>query len=189
MPIPTNATEFNQQFQSEDSCITFLENIRWPHGFVCPNCSHDDGYRLHSRPLIQCPLCHHQTSVTAGTVFHRTRIPLRVWFFIIYSMSQDKGGASSTRLAAQLGMHQNTVWHIMHKVRHAMGRRDENISLAGFIRWRGQVTRRCGRPMIWICWARLRRRRLGSVVVHRLGGRGTRSLDGRLAGIVDCGAG
>lgn len=133
MHIPKNAIEFNSIFDSEASCLDFLENIRWPHGFVCPNCQHDDGYRLHCRRLIQCPLCRHQTSVTAGTVFHKTRIPLRVWFYIMFSMSHDKGGASSIRLAAELGMHQTTVWFVMHKLRIAMGRRDELIKLAGFI--------------------------------------------------------
>ncbi|MBS1994203.1 MAG: IS1595 family transposase [Cyanobacteria bacterium SZAS LIN-3] len=133
MHIPRNAIEFNARFDSEASCLDFLENIRWPHGFICPNCQHDDGYRLHCRRLIQCPLCRHQTSVTAGTIFHKTRIPLRIWFYIMFSMSQDKGGASSTRLAAELGMHQTTVWFVMHKLRMAMGRRDELIKLAGFI--------------------------------------------------------
>lgn len=133
MHIPENAIEFNQQFSSEESCLAFLKKVRWPNGFICPNCQHDGGYQLRTRPVIQCVLCKHQTSVTAGTIFHRTHLPLRVWFYIIFSVAHDKGGASSCRLAAELGLNQNTVWHILHKLRHVMGRRDETIKLAGFI--------------------------------------------------------
>lgn len=133
MQIPENAIEFNERFNSEESCLAFLKEIRWPNGFICPNCQHDDGYQLKTRPLIQCVLCKHQTSITSGTIFHRTHLPLRIWFYIIFSMAQDKGGASSCRLAAELGIQQKTAWHIMHKLRHAMSRRDEGISLAGFV--------------------------------------------------------
>lgn len=133
MQIPANAIEFNDQFNSDEDCLAFIAELRWPNGFVCPNCGHDDGYQLRSRPLIQCSVCRHQCSITAGTLFHKTRLPLRVWLYIIYSMAHDKGGSSSTRLAAQLGMHQTTVWHIQHKIRKAMGHRDQPIQLAGFI--------------------------------------------------------
>jgi hypothetical protein len=133
MHIPAGAMEFNDRFDSEDACLAFLEELRWPNGFICPNCQHDDGYRIQTRPLIQCALCRKQTSVTAGTVFHKTHLPLRVWFYIIYSMAQDKGGASSSRLGAELQLPQKTVWYVMQKLRHAMGRRDELITLAGFI--------------------------------------------------------
>ncbi len=133
MHIPDNAIEFNQTFDSEESCLAVLEKLRWPNGFICPNCGHDDGYRLKCRPLIQCTICHAQTSVTAGTLFHRTHLPLTVWFYIIFSTSEDKGGASSARIAAELNMRQKTVWNILHKLRYAMGLRDDLIRLAGFI--------------------------------------------------------
>lgn len=133
MKIPEDAIQFSDQFATEDGCLDFIEEVRWPHGFVCPNCQHNDGYHLHTRKLIQCVLCRHQSSVTAGTIFHKTKVPLRAWFYIIFSMAHDKGGASSTRLARELGMNQNTVWHIMHKLRRAMGARDQSITLAGFI--------------------------------------------------------
>ncbi len=133
MNIPNDAMAFNDQFNSEEQCLAFLEELRWPNGFVCPNCNHDNGYRISTRRLIQCAVCRHQTSVTAGTIFHKTRIPLRVWFYILFSVGHDKGGASSTRLANELQMHQTTVWHLLHKIRTAMGRRDESILLSGFI--------------------------------------------------------
>src|ERR1700679_928605 len=109
MEIPSNIIEFNDRFNSEEACLEFLKEIRWPQGFVCPNCNHDDGYFLECRPLIQCVLCRHQTSVTAGTLFHKTHVPLRIWFYLIQELVSDKGGASSCRLAATLKMPQKTV--------------------------------------------------------------------------------
>lgn len=133
MEIPEGAIAFNEQFSNEEACLTFLEKLRWPKGFICPNCEHDDGYRIKTRRLIQCALCRKQTSVTSGTIFHKTHLPLRVWFYIVFSMSQDKGGASSSRLGAELKIPQKTVWYVMQKLRHAMGRRDENLMLSGFV--------------------------------------------------------
>lgn len=129
----TNAIEFQDRYSTEDACIQALIKLRWPKGFVCPNCGHDDAYFLSARRLYQCTVCRHQASITSGTIFHKSRIPLRHWFWMIFLMAQDKGGTSASRLAKQLGMYQKTVWHMLHKIRHAMGSRDSGISLAGLI--------------------------------------------------------
>lgn len=76
-------TEFQVAFATEEACLEYLEKLRWPAGFRCPNCSHDVGYSLAARRLIQCAVCRHQASVTAGTMFHKTRIPLVHWFWMI----------------------------------------------------------------------------------------------------------
>ena len=133
MDVPMTALDFQDRFRTEDDCIDAIRKLRWPRCFICPNCQHDDGYFLRERALMQCVNCRHQTSVTAGTIFHGTKIPLRNWFWMIYMMAHDKGGASSSRLAEQLGMYQKTVWHIMQKIKHAMGKRDEPFTLAGLI--------------------------------------------------------
>lgn len=129
---PMTAIEFIDKFRTEDDCVDALIKLRWPNGFICPNCGHDDAYKL-KRELFQCTVCRHQTSVISGTIFHGTKVPLRNWFWIIYEVAQDKGGASSSRLAKQLGMYQKTVWYLLQKVRHAMGSRDQGIKLAGLI--------------------------------------------------------
>jgi len=128
-----SAIEFQDRFRTEEDCLEFIRKMRWPKGFICPNCGHDDAYELNDRRLYQCCVCRRQTSVTAGTIFHKTRTPLRKWFYMIYQVAQDKGGASSSKLARQLKGFQSTVWNQLHKLRHAMERRDENITLAGFI--------------------------------------------------------
>ncbi len=127
------AVIYHKRFASDEECSDALARLRWPKGFVCPNCGHDDGYTLSTRRLVQCCVCRHQTSVTAGTIFHRTRVPLSAWFYIIYHVCHDKGGSSATRLSEQLGMYYKTVWHILQKVRHAMKSRDSAITLAGLI--------------------------------------------------------
>lgn len=127
------ATEFQDWFSNEEDCQQALIDLRWPKGFVCPNCGHDDFYFLEKRGLHQCCVCRSQVSITAGTIFHGTKVPLRKWFWILFEVAHDKGGGSSTKLARQLGMYQKTVWHMLQKVRHVMGRRDEGITLAGVI--------------------------------------------------------
>jgi transposase-like protein len=129
----TNALEFQDRFRTEEDCLEYIRQVRWPNGFQCPNCGHDFGYEIKERRLFQCGVCRKQTSVTAGTIFHKTRTPLRKWFWMMYQMTNDKGGASSSRLAKQLGGFQSTVWNQLQKLRHAMERRDETITLAGFI--------------------------------------------------------
>lgn len=144
------AIQFQKRFSSEQACLDALEKLRWPNGFRCPNCEHDHGYKLASKRLVQCAVCRHQTSVTAGTLFHKTRVPLQNWFWIIYSIAHDKGGCSALRMSQQLGMHYDTVWHIVQKIKHAMARRDESILLAGLIEldtmFVGPEARKMGKP-------------------------------------------
>jgi transposase-like protein len=150
MHTTITAIQFQDRFRTEEDCELALAKLRWPDGVRCPNCGHDDAYHLKGRRLFQCTVCRVQTSVTAGTLFHKTRIPLRHWFWMIYEVAQDKGGGSSSRLARQLGMYQKTVWHLLQKIRHAMGRRDEGITLAGVIELDealiGPHARKTGRP-------------------------------------------
>jgi hypothetical protein len=131
---PTTLLEFQKRYSTEDACLRAIEKMRWPKGYICPICNHGVGYRLTTRRLIECAKCKHQSSIIAGTIFHKTRIPLLNWFWMIFLVARDKGGASALRLAKQLGMHYDTVWHILHKIRLAMSKRDkEAVQLAGLI--------------------------------------------------------
>lgn len=130
LPLP----KFQQRFSSEEACLQAIFDIRWPKGFVCPYCGHSDGNRLSTRPrIVQCCVCRRQTSITSNTIFHRSHIALTQWFLGIYLFAHDKGGASATRLAKQLGMHYATVWFMLHRLRFAMATREENLTLAGYI--------------------------------------------------------
>ena len=128
-----DALSFQKSFSTESQCRAFLVKLRWPQGFICPNCQHDDAIYLAPRQLFQCRLCKHQTSVTAGTIFHKTHLPLTCWFWIIFQIVHDKGGVSANSLASQLNRPYKTIWHVLHKLRYAMNRRDEGITLGGLI--------------------------------------------------------
>ena len=119
--------EFNKHYRTEDDCLQAIEKMRWPNGFICPKCQHDDGYRLSRKRIIECAVCKHQTSITAGTIFHKTRIPLLKWFWMMFLVVQDKGGSSALKLSKQLDMHFRTVWNILHKLREAMSKRDNDV--------------------------------------------------------------
>ena len=85
--------DFLSLYGTEQQCFDTLYRWRWPDGFVCPNCGHDRGCQLTTHKLQQCYRCNRQTSITAGTIFEATKLPLTVWFQGIYFMTQDnKGG-------------------------------------------------------------------------------------------------
>ena len=125
--------EFIRAYSTEEACLQAIFEARWPRGFICPRCGHNDGNRISTRRSIQCCVCRRQTSITSQTIYHKSRTPLTTWFLMIYQVAQDKGGTSALRLANQLGMHYSTVWHIVHKIREAMVGREENLTLAGYI--------------------------------------------------------
>jgi hypothetical protein len=126
--------QFQERFGTQQACLDAIFEARWPRGFICPYCQHNDGNRLLSRPrIVECCSCRRQTSITANTLFHRSHVSLELWFLVIYFFAQDKGGASASRLSKQLGINPPTAWYMLQRLRIAMGTRDENLTLAGYI--------------------------------------------------------
>lgn len=115
--------KFQNRFRTDKYCRDYLVMQCWPDGFICPKCGHKHGYRL-SNGKYQCTHCHRQTSVTAGTVLHRSHVSLIKWFLAIYFVLQDKRGISATQLANLLGVTYKTAWGILWCLRTAMGQRD-----------------------------------------------------------------
>jgi hypothetical protein len=74
--------QFREAYGSEEQCRAVVEKLRWPAGFVCPACGGCEGTWLSTRPKIQCRACRHQVSLTAGTIFHATKLPLTSWFLV-----------------------------------------------------------------------------------------------------------
>jgi len=112
--------EFQAQFPDEDACFKYLVQKRWSSGFRCPRCGHDRAYQLKQRKLMQCTSCKYQASVTAGTIFHRMRIPLLKIFWACYWISTCKKGISAKELQRKLRVSYQTAWTLSHKIRKAM---------------------------------------------------------------------
>jgi hypothetical protein len=132
--IDLTLPQFQEMFSSEEACLNAILGARWPRGFICPYCGHNNGNRLQCRRrVIECCSCRRQTSITSNTLFHRSHVSLIRWFLVIYLFAQDKGGASAVRLAKQVGVSQPTAWFMLQRLRIAMATRDENLTLAGYI--------------------------------------------------------
>jgi transposase-like protein len=109
------------RFATEGACLAYLAASRWPHGFVCPGCGGGEAWVLARRHLWECAECRLQTSVTAGTVMHGTRTPLRTWFWAAYLVASHHPGISAKQLQRQLGLSRyETAWLILQKLRRAM---------------------------------------------------------------------
>jgi transposase-like protein len=126
--------QFQNSFPDEEACAKHLSQQRWPHGFVCPQCGHDEAWHLSKRKLFDCKSCRFQTSITAGTIFQGTRTPLVKWYWLLYHMAMDKVGVSISEMQRILEIKQyRTAWLMAHKVRKAMSDRDAGYSLAGLV--------------------------------------------------------
>lgn len=124
---PGTWPSFEAWFPDDAACREFLSGVRWPDGFVCPNCE-ARGAWLTGRGLWMCQSCGRQTSVTAGTIFHRSRYPLRTWFAAMWFVCSQKNGVSALGLQRVLGFGSyETAWAWMHKLRRAMVRPDREL--------------------------------------------------------------
>jgi len=119
---PKTLLEFEQRFSTEEACVEYLFNLRWPDGFRCLRCGHPEAWAMR-RGLYRCRSCRFETSVTAGTIFQDTRKPLRLWFHAIWHLTSQKYGANALGLKRVLGLGSyETAWMWLHKLRRAMVR-------------------------------------------------------------------
>ena len=119
--------EFTKRFATEEQCRSYLYQLRWPEGFVCPKCAKREGAWPVGETLHTCKECRHQTSVIAGTIFQDTRKPLKEWFTAIWWVTTQKNGASAMGLQRVLGLKSyTTAWTWMQKIRKAMVFPDRN---------------------------------------------------------------
>src|ERR1700693_2499835 len=119
---PRTVLEFRDCFTDDAACQDYLARLRWPQGFRCPVCRGPDHW-VTARGLRHCRGCARQTSVTAGTLFADTHLPLRLWFEALWHVTSQKSGASALGLQRVLGLGSyRTAWTFLHKLRRAMVR-------------------------------------------------------------------
>lgn len=119
---PGSTGDFQAWFSTDADCLDYLEWLRWPDGFICPDCGSDSGWQL-GDGRFKCKGCRSCTSVTAGTIFDRTRTPLTVWFSACWRFASDKDGVSALSLkrTLEIGSYQ-TAWAMLHRLRSVLVR-------------------------------------------------------------------
>ena len=144
---PSTVLEFERWFRTEEACRAYLARLRWPDGFVCRHCENRHAWST-SRGLLHCSRCRRDTSPTAGTIFHRSHLPLRVWFRVMWHVATQKSGVSALGAQRVLGLGSyKTAWACLHKLRRAMVRPNreqlcgtievDEIVVGGRVRGRG----------------------------------------------------
>lgn len=122
--------QFIERYGTEEKCAKVLFRARWRRGFVCPECGGREHCLLPARRLYQCNRCRHQTSLTAGTIFHGTHLPLRKWFLAMHLLTQGKHGISALELKRQIGVSFETAWNVKHKLLQVMLERESGRVLS-----------------------------------------------------------
>lgn len=122
MDFPRTRQEFDDRFASEAACREYLFAWRWPDGLRCPRCGGTIS-KVNHRGFVECVSCAHQTSLTAGTVFHATKKPLRLWFEAMLLVVNRKNELTANEFASLLGISYPTAWMWLQKLRKAVGGR------------------------------------------------------------------
>ena len=119
---PQTVLKFNERFHDDAACRAYLESLRWPEGPRCPRCPQAKVWAM-KPPFYRCASCGHDFTVTAGTLFADTHLPLRLWFQAMWYVVNQKSGASALGVQRVLGLGSyRTAWNWMHKLRRAMVR-------------------------------------------------------------------
>ena len=119
---PRDLRELEARFSTEAACREYLFHLRWPDGFRCPRCGETKSWPK-GDGLVRCAGCDYQVSVTAGTVFQDSRLPLTLWFRAVWWVTSQKNGVSAMGLQRVLGLKSyKTAWTLLHKLRRAMVR-------------------------------------------------------------------
>jgi len=120
MKADMNLVKLVEQFGSEAKCRDYLEALRWPNGPICPKCGAVTVSRIKVRGQFDCNACRHQFSVTAGTIFHDSHLPVWKWFLAAYMMVEAKKGISANQIKRIIGTSYKTAWYLCHRIRAAM---------------------------------------------------------------------
>ena len=115
-----NLVKLVENFNSESKCRDYLAELRWPKGIECPRCKSASVSHLKEQPKYDCNACRYQFTVTSGSIFHDTHLPLWKWFLAVYLVCESKKGISANQLKRTLAVSYKTAWYLCHRIRAAM---------------------------------------------------------------------
>jgi transposase-like protein/IS1 family transposase len=122
-----NLVNLIEKYGNEDKCREYLETLRWPNGVACPRCGSMSISRYREKYVFDCNSCRYQFSITAGTIFHDSHLPLWKWFLATYLMVESKKGISANQMKRALSVSYKTAWYLCHRIRNAMSDGTPNL--------------------------------------------------------------
>ena len=123
--------EFFKEFPDEASCKAHFKSERDKQGVVCKRCQHQEHYWISTRSQYQCKKCKFRTTLRSGTLLHGSQLPYSYWYFGMMMLTSTKKSFSALEIQRQLGhLYYEPIWYMLHKIRHAMGKRDDNYTLS-----------------------------------------------------------
>ena len=129
-----NILRFIEEFPNEQSCIDHFKLSREKEGVLCKKCNSQEHYWLKNKRQWECKHCKFRTTLKSGTIMHGSNLKFRTWYLAMAFMSFSKKGISAMELQRQLGYKRyDTIWLLMHKIRSAMGKRDNLYTLKDMI--------------------------------------------------------
>ena len=131
--METNLINLIERYSDEDKCRKYLEGLKWPQGVKCPRCGSEKISRITKRDQFDCDTCRYQFSVTAGSIFHDSHLPLWKWFLAVYLMTESKKGISANQLKRSLAVSYKTAWYLCHRVRKAIEEATDKPLLKGTV--------------------------------------------------------
>jgi len=131
--LETNLINLIEHYSNEDKCRKYLEALKWPEGTKCPRCGSEKISRITKRDQFDCDACRYQFSVTAGSIFHDSHLPLWKWFLTVYLMTESKKGISANQLKRSLAISYKTAWYLCHRIRKAIEEVSDKPKLNGIV--------------------------------------------------------
>jgi transposase-like protein len=132
--VDVNLISLIEKYGSDDSkCREYLETLKWMGAIKCPRCGSEKISRIKKRGQFDCDACRYQFSVTAGTIFHDSHLPLWKWFLAVYLMAESKKGISANQLKRSLKVSYKTAWYLCHRIRKAMQEAGTTPKLSGIV--------------------------------------------------------
>lgn len=188
--------DLERRFATDEACRVYLATLRWPDGFVCPRCQGGAAWTTR-RGLWLCGECRHQTSVTAGTIFQDSHLPLMLWFRAMWAVTSQKNGTSALAIQRLLGLGSyKSAWALMQKLRRAMVRPGRD-RLSGTVEvdeayWGGEepgvIGRKAEEKALIVVAAETDGAGIGRIRMRRIGTPDRASLHGFIADVIDLGS-